>query len=184
MDKNFEHHKASLVLEQDGFYIIDFRREDGSSHYYVRFIIDTNRSSVFIEGDLGHSISCWYNKNDLAVISNMMLNVPYWIGKFCCTSDDFIYDEKLARKELEEMTYDSYCEMDHDEYYEHIDNIMDTFNYVHGIMFDTYDARDSYAELLGPDAIYERPYYGRRICNRVYLWAEALDAALKQLGLK
>lgn len=101
MDKNFETHKATLVLHQDNLYMIDFRREDGRRHYWIRFFIDTNISSVHIEGDLGHCISCWYSPNTLANISNMMLNIPYWIGKFCCSSDAYVYDEKIVRQDLE-----------------------------------------------------------------------------------
>lgn len=56
MDKHFETHKATLLLHQDNLYMIDFRREDGKRHYWIRFFIDTNISSVHIEGDLGHCI--------------------------------------------------------------------------------------------------------------------------------
>lgn len=187
MDKHFETHKAKLLLEQDGLYLIDFRREDGSSTYYIRFFIDTNRSSVHIEGDLGECISCWYNKNTLANISNMMSNTDYWIEKFCCSSDKFTYDEDKARRQLEEY-YDSEYGTDASDYdymskRELVDNIMEGFDTHEGI-----NTRDEFVvknltKLLGQEW-YECLPIGEEIHPRVYLWAEALDIALKQLNLK
>lgn len=57
MDNNFNTHNATLVVHQDNLYLIYFRREDGSPYYYIRFFVDTPRSSVHIEDDLGECIS-------------------------------------------------------------------------------------------------------------------------------
>lgn len=183
MDKNFETHKATLLLHADNFWIIDFRREDGRCHYWVRFYVDTARSSVHIEGDLGHCISCWGNANSIKNISDMMLNVPYWMGKFECSSNSFVWNERQARSQLEANTYDYYEECsDQDEYYEMIGEIMDTFDEDKGITLCTREAHDYWNE-LGLDES-SPMHYGRNIHPRVKLWAEAFDLALKQLGLK
>lgn len=186
MDKHFETHKAKLIFAKDGLYLIDFRREDGSTHYYVRFFVDTSRSSVHIEGDLGECISIWGNSNSIERISEMMLNVPYWIGKFCCSSDKYVYDYRNAQNELEHDTYDALEDMDPESYAERIEAIMDTFNQNYGLMLDTEESIDALSELCGPDAIYcmNMHKYGRKIDDRCYLWAEAFDLALKQLGVK
>lgn len=184
MDKNFETHKATLLLHQDNLYLIDFRREDGRRHYWVRFFVDTKISSVHIEGDLGHCISCWGNENTLANISDMMLNTSYWIGKFCCSSDVYVYDEKVARKDLENDTYDALEAMTPDDYSDYIDSIMETFSDNSGLTLNTDASRDAMVELMGLDSLWERPHYGRKVHPRVYLWAEAFDLALKQLNLK
>lgn len=183
MDKNFETHKATLLLHQDNFYLIDFRREDGDPHYSIRFFVDTQKSSVHIEGDLGECISCWYNSNTIEKISEMMLNVPYWTGKFCCSTNKYVYNEEKARQELLDETEWYLNEFGPDSnYYEHIDAIMNTFTYNSGFMFDTTDAREAVDDLF--DGYLERSNYGEEISKRVYLWAEAFDLALKQLGLK
>ena len=57
MDNKFNTHNAAQVVHQDNMYLIYFRREDGSLYYYIRFFVDTPRSSVHIEGDLGACIS-------------------------------------------------------------------------------------------------------------------------------
>mgnify|MGYP003530639709 CR=1 FL=1 len=184
MTDQFKTHKAKLILHNDNFYVIDFRREDGRREYFVRFFIDTNISSVHIEGDLGYSISIWGNSNSLKNISDMMLNVSYWMEKFECSSDRLIWNEREARNQLEEYTYGYYEEcLDKDEYYEMIDEIMDTFYDDRGIVLDTEAAyRHWFSELELYDVNPAR--FGRKIHPRVYLWAEAFDLALRQLKLK
>lgn len=57
MDSKFNTHNTTLVVHQDNLYLIYFRREDSSPYYYIRFFVDTLRSSVHVEGGLGESIS-------------------------------------------------------------------------------------------------------------------------------
>ena len=57
MDNKFNAHNATLVAHQDNQYLIYFRREDGSPYYYIRFFVDTPRSSVHIEDGLDECIS-------------------------------------------------------------------------------------------------------------------------------
>lgn len=57
MDSKFNTHNTTLVVHQDNLYLIYFRREDGGLYYYIRFFVDTLRSSVHIEDDLGECIS-------------------------------------------------------------------------------------------------------------------------------
>lgn len=65
-------------------------------------------------------------------MSETMLNVPYWIGEFCCSSDKYIYDYKDASDELERDTYDALEDADPESYVERIKAIMDTFNQNYG----------------------------------------------------
>lgn len=181
MDKHFETHKAKLIFAKDGLYLIDFRREDGRREYYVRFFVDTNTSMVHIEGDLGYCISEWGNENTLLDISNFMLNVPYWIGKFCCSSDKYEFDEELARIQLEE---DSEELKSMEDYSDNINSIMETFDINYGLMINTNDSQEAVEALFGDLCSCEIGYYGRKIAKRCYLWAEAFDLALKQLGVK
>ena len=132
MDSKFNIHNATLVVPQGNLYLIYFRREDGSLYYYIRFFVDTFRSSVHIEGDLGEYISIWYNSNSIERMSETMLNVPYWIGKFCCSSDKYVYVYRDASDELEHDTYETLEDMDPESYVERIKAIMDTFNQNYG----------------------------------------------------
>ena len=128
MDNKSNIHNAILVAHLDNLYLIYFRREDGSLYYYIRFFVDTPRSSVYIEGDLGECTSMWYNSNSIERISETMLNVPYWIGKFCCSSDKYVYDYRDVQNELEHDAYETLEDMDPESYAERIKAIMDTFN--------------------------------------------------------
>lgn len=132
MDNKFNTHNATLVVHQDNLYLIYFRREDGSLYYYIRFFVDTPRSPIHIEGDLGECISIWYNSNSTECISETMLNVPYWIGKFCGSSDKYVYDYRDALDELEHDTYEALEDVDPESYVERIKAIMGTFNQNYG----------------------------------------------------
>ena len=132
MDSKFNTHNATLVVHQDELYLIYFRREDGGLYYYIRFFVDTPRSSVHIEGDLGGCTSMWYNSNSIERISETMRNVSYWIGKFCGSSDKYVYDYRDASDELEHDAYAALEDADPKSYVERIKVIMDTFNQNYG----------------------------------------------------
>lgn len=132
MDNKFNTHDATLVVHQDNnMYLIYFRREDGSLYYYIRFFVDTSKSSVHIEGDLGECVSMWYNSNSIERMSETMLNVSYWIGEFC-SSDKYVYDYRDASDELEYDTYEALEDVDPESYVERIKAIMGTFNQNYG----------------------------------------------------
>lgn len=57
MDNKFNTRNATQVVHQDNLYLIYFRREDSGLYYCIRFFVDTPRSSVHVEGDLGECIS-------------------------------------------------------------------------------------------------------------------------------
>ena len=132
MDNKFNTHNATRVVHQDNMYLIYFRREDGSPYYYIRFFVDTPRSSVHIGGDLGEYISMQYNSNSIEHMSETMLNVSYWIGEFCCSSDKYVYDYRDAPDELEHDIYEALEDADPESYVERIKAIMDMFNQNYG----------------------------------------------------
>ena len=65
-------------------------------------------------------------------MSETMLNVPYWIGEFYCSSDKYIYDYRDTPDELERDTYEALEDVDPESYVEHIKTIMNTFNQNYG----------------------------------------------------
>lgn len=181
MTEHFNTHKASIVLHDGDIWVIDFKREDGKPHYAIRFYIDESTSMVHIEGDLGYCISVFGSRNSIQNISAMMSNIPYWVGKFECSSDMYVWDESEALKRLEDYTRNVYDAMDDkEEYYEMIQSIMDTFSDDRGLMINTDEAYHNWftafkLEELNPSLL------GRKVHPRVYLWAEALDLVLSQL---
>lgn len=59
--EHFSTHKATIVTENDRYFILDWRREDDSSDWYINFIVDKKRGAFIVSGDLGNSIAVWYN---------------------------------------------------------------------------------------------------------------------------
>lgn len=65
-------------------------------------------------------------------MSETMMNVSYWIGEFCCSSDKYAYDYMDTLDELEHDTYEVLEDVDPESYVEHIKAIMDMFNQNYG----------------------------------------------------
>jgi len=51
----FSHHKA-VFRQLDGISTLDWRKEDGSSDYYVRYVFDEERCCLYLSGDLGSAV--------------------------------------------------------------------------------------------------------------------------------
>lgn len=60
-ENGFATHKAKLIQNTECYLIIDWRRADRSNDYYVNYIVDKERGSLIVSGDLGDSIATWYN---------------------------------------------------------------------------------------------------------------------------
>lgn len=130
--RNFSTHRATLIQNTDRYYIIDWRREDGSSNYYVNYIVDKARGSLIVSGDLGDSIATWYNALDPAKLKGYIRNdVDYYISKIQCSSDLYNYDNddivEEINKRLDESDVAEYVEesdrfYDADEFWEFIED--------------------------------------------------------------
>lgn len=190
--RNFLNHKATLIQNTDRFFIVDWRSEDGSGDYYVNYIVDKQRGSLIISGDLGDCIATWYNHLEPEKIKNFIYrDAGYFVSKFQASSDKYVYDEDEIYNEIRTM-FEEDC-TDIDEYIK--ENNYESSN-------DFYkDLREEISESVNnnnftptPTLItmlgdlgynpYEWIYdCGRSISPRVYLWAEGFYRACEQLGI-
>lgn len=190
-EERFKNHKASLVVDNERITIIDWRNEDGSSDYYVSFIVDKMRGSLHIDGDLGSCIATWYNPlkiKDLA--SYIYHDIGYFMGKFQCTSDDYSYDDddvfddlmdELDRESVEEYVERSDDYEDWSEFEEAVrDEICESMR---GRLFVPTDELNKIATDIFPDAWEFLSDCGQRIDGRVYLWAIGFNMACRQLDV-
>ena len=185
----FAGHKASAVLQTDDFLVIDWRSADGSSEYYVRYIVDVQRGSLIIQGDLGQAIACWYNKVVPGQMYGYVDDAGYFAGKIRCATDLYSYDWQDVLEDIEEYRR-SYAlagldpEADADRISERsrrIDELVDALD------------ESCYAGTYSDDAIYALQridpdwwdgllsHLGKRVSGRVYLWAAGYRMAYRQL---
>lgn len=188
-DEKFSAHKAHLLMSNDRFTAIDWRRP-GSSDYFASYIVDRKLGSLIIHGDLGDCIAAWNHAVTVADIKQYVKDVPYFLEKFQCSSDKLIYETDTVLDciinnlfEGDEEIYEYFTDREEylrfrEELYGEVDasikNGEDFFPTEHLIEMVT-DVYDDAWEML-----YE---CGAMISPRVYLWAIGFVMACDQLGM-
>ena len=193
-DEKFGKHKAHLLMSNDRFTAIDWRRP-GSSDYFVSFIVDRKLGSLIIHGDLGDCIAAWNHAVTVADIKQYIKDVPYFMKKFQCSSDKFIFETDTVLDciinnlfEGDEEIYDYFT--DHEEYLRFREDLCseveDSIKNNGEDFFPTEHLVEMVRETLNGDdydayGILDKP--GEMISPRVYLWAIGFVMACDQLGM-
>ena len=188
-ERHFKDHKAKLVVDTEDFTVIDWRNANGSSEYYMSFFIDKRRGSLHIDGDLGSSIATWHNRLKIRDLKSYIYNdIGYYMEKFQCTSDDYIYDEDEVFEDLVELlereAIDDYIENsdEFDDFDEFKDDIIDEIrNSIRGRLFIPSERLYEIATDIYPDAWEGLSSCGKSVDGRVYLWAIGFNMAVTQL---
>ncbi len=195
--ERFATHKANLIQNTDRYLIFDWRRADGSINYYVNYILDKKRGSLIISGDLGDCVATWYNAVSPQQIKNYLKDIYYFISKFQCSTDKYIYYPDNAYEgikyhlkdymevELEELLKACkkhlwYSVETEDELWEAVKSNIDE-NW--GSDIEPHYSTDMTNFLEELDCEYYEWLYdcGGRIDMRVYLWAVGYEMAYTQL---
>ena len=195
--KSFKDHKATLVQDSDRFTIIDWKKMNGSSDYYINFIVDKKRGSLIVSGDLGESIATWYNPLTVSDLKTYIYkDIPYYMSKFCCTSDGYYYDDESVLEDILDGIFGTDDESD-DAKADYIENSdFECFEYfkseledeiIESIHNDDFYPTERLKELVEdahPDDAWELfAGVGKKIRGRVYLWAIGFKMACDQLGM-
>lgn len=189
--ERFATHKATLIQDTDRYLAIDWRKSNGSGDYYVNYILDKKRGSLIISGDLGDCIATWYNKLDAAKVKSFVNDVPYFMGKFQCASDQYTYNEddvaadvvdRLREFDLDDIAISNNLSDSLDDFWVDIKREISESTCRRGEFLPT----DKLIEVIEQiDADFSEWLYscGQRIHPRVYLWAIGFQMACDQLGL-
>lgn len=192
-DYHFSTHKATLIQNSDRFFIVDWRREDGSGNHYVNYIVDKLRGSLIISGDLGDCIATWYNPLEPEKIKTFVRNTEYFIGKFQCSSDKYRWHESDVYNDIKEHLENTMDENDflaffenNDYYIENEEEFWREIAYEAGCstMNPFFNPTERLVAILSDiDPEYYEWLYdcGKEVNPRVYLWAEGFRRALEQL---
>lgn len=172
----FSTHKATIITENDRYFILDWRREDGGGDWYINFIVDKKRGAFIVSGDLGDSIAVWYNPVTPEELRGYVFNVDYYVKKIECASDLYVYDEDYIIADLKD-----HIDEDSSEFWE------DIKEYIRDSLFDRdqFIPSDKLREIIedfDPDYWEWLHNCGKRIDGRVYIWAIGFNMAMKQLG--
>lgn len=188
----FKTHKATLVQDTDRFTIIDWRRADKSNQHYVNYIVDKERGSLIVSGDIGDSIATWFNYLTPSEIKSFIHNdIDYYISKFQISSDSYTYNADNILTAIKENTnQDAIAEcvennafFDEDDLWTEI-----TSEIENSLCNDTLNPTITLERLTSElcDIDYPRDWlckHGKEISFRTHLWAEGFYMACEQLGL-
>ncbi len=181
MRKYFKDHKAEIAVDNHRICVIDFRNRNGSSNYYVNFIIDKERGAFIVSGDLGDSIALWYNEITPEKIRQYISDEWYYIEKIQCATNLFTWEYENVVEDVRNTFAEMDFQADDEEWDEILDEISESTSYAGGF-YPTERLRDLISEF---DADYYEWLFrcGRRINDRVYLWITAYQIACEQLGI-
>lgn len=115
-EENFKNHVATFV-DYGNIKILDFKNPN-SSNYRIRFLFEEDYYKLHISGDLRELTATNCSNMTYEKFSDFVNNIDYFKQKIDCHDRNiYIYDEDLARKELEERAKDYDWLEDNDDYF-------------------------------------------------------------------
>lgn len=184
---SFKNHQATVILQNEQFFIVDWRNKNGSGEYAVRYILDVEKGNFVVTGDLGDSIASWFNKVTPDKLKIYIRDIGYYMSKFQCTSDDYTHDWEDVKADLYAIKEEILNDRDFFE-----DEVNEDFNEMERILddLDTYRVGTYPEELTDLFEKYNTDWWesdfsrlGCRIAQRVILWAEGFQMACEQLNI-
>lgn len=158
--------------------IVDWRNKNGSKEGAIRFLFDNAEKYLHISGDYGSAILDLHSFSEVSLKTvGILTDIGYLIGKIKCSTDLYIYDEELARKDVEERLLSEQfagklSDEEISERKDFISELMEDFT-ISGIQLG-----HSEKQILSEyDHMYWEWIYdaGKKIAGRVIYWFTALN---------
>lgn len=187
-DQNFD---ASLVFEDDNFFIMDWKDKNGSGNLDTRYIVDKKKGDLIIKGDAGCCIASWYNPVSVENLVHYINSTEYFIGKMKCSSYKYTYDHDDVEEDLEEEKQD-YLKMlrDGDIYFATEEELEEDFERMKDILadFQIVEGGQYPEELIDLMSKYNSDWWespfaslGCRISKRIYLWTYGYQEGVERI---
>ena len=177
----FENHKATLLINNDRYCIIDWRNENGTVVHYINYVLDKQRGVFMISGDMGECIAHWGNKLSVHNLCKYIYNdVGYFISKFCCSSLRYTFDDKDILKDIKQFIQFIDTDCDDVLWSDVMDEIEDSRR--DDYYFHPNENLREILRDLDPDFWKWISTCGRKIHPNVKIWALGFKLAVEQLG--
>lgn len=185
--ESFKNHQATVILQNEQFFIVDWRNKNGSGEYAVRYILDIKKGNFIVTGDLGDSVASWYNTVTPDKLKIYVKDIGYYMSKFQCTSDDYTHAWKDVVSDLDDIRK----EVLEDECL-FVDEVNEDFNQMKSILedLDISESRNYPKELTDLFEKYNGDWWesgftnlGCRISQRVVLWSVGYQMTCEQIGI-
>lgn len=183
--------EPTLVLEDEDFFIMDWRDKNGSGNLATRYIVDKKKGDLIIKGDAGDCIASWYNKVTPEDLVHYINSTGYFMEKMQCTTNKYTYNHEDVEADLEEQKQeylkllhdgdtDAYTEEELEEDFERMQEILD--EYPPG------ENRAYTEELIDLMSKYNTDWWespftslGQRIDKRIYLWTFGYQEGVERI---
>lgn len=193
---NFENHIATILLENEVFFILNWQDKEKSNEYQIRYVLDKKEGTLYLSGDLGSCVAYWYNRVIPENLVGFMNNLSYFLGKCECSSDNYIRTEEQIEKDVGELKEDNkvYIEEKYEgeELEKKLEELEDDFNEIEyflsceapktGDLFISNEIIEIFEKYYGGDWGEVVQNLGKTIHPRVELWARGFRLAMEQLG--
>ncbi len=189
--------EPTLILEDENFFIFDWRDKNGSGNLATRYIVDKKKGDLIIKGDAGDCIASWYNEVKPEDLVHYINSTDYFIGKMQCTTHKYTYEyedieEDLAeiKKEFLDNLADYNIHEDIEDEEERRAQIEEDFEEMQRILEEiNLSERCNYpSELVELMEEYDTDWWegqfshvGCRIDHRVYLWTYGYQEGVERL---
>lgn len=169
---NFRNHIATFI-QYDGISVLNWRNQNGSSMYYIRYVFDENMGLLYISGDSGSAVLRFTEQVSLKSVAKSVDTMDYFMRKVVCSTGVYTYDCDKAEEDLKERYLDETL----------IAELLECFDLRNGIqlsdksLMNRLENIDSdYWEWIGS--------IGKEVDIRVILWVVGLNMAYEQLESK
>ena len=194
IDRNFTNHKATLT---DGdVAIIDWRNENNSNDYYIRYILDKPTGTLIINGYFGTCMICWDHKLTAHEMTGLATSdALYFVDKAINSSGLFDFSRYNIRKDIIDniglkrickFTTESSEFSSRKEIIDFIENEIEKSSMVLANATGRFIPTDKLSIVLNQidcDSFIWLQDCGREIHSKVYYWIEGLKAACHQLSI-
>ncbi len=183
----FKEHKATVVLQNENFFVLDWRKRNGYDDYFIRYVLDISRGCLSVSGDLGCGVACWYNRVTPENLVNLINDVAYFVGKLHCATRVFTYSFADQKEDIDSIEESYLTRGDHPE-----DELRKDFAEIRRLFENNeIKGKDTYpTELVKIIENYDDGWQygegfstiGKRIDSRIILWTIGYRLAMSQIG--
>lgn len=170
-------------MDDEKILIIDWKNKDGSGEYAIRYTLDMEKGNFIITGDV-YCIASWYNHLTPDNLCKFLNNIGYFKEKINCWTESYTYRYKDIKDDLFVLKDDLLNDTDfsEEEIDEDIEEILSMAEYIEKGMASYPDLIDIYTKYYSDWWDSGFSTLGRRISDRIYLWAAGFQMAWKQLS--
>lgn len=180
----FKDFQAKKLVDDKNFLVIDWKNKNGSGEYSIRYTLDMEKGNFIVTGDVGYCITSWYNHLTPDNLCKFLNNIGYFKEKINCWTESYTYRYKNIKDDLFVLKNDLLNDTDfsEEEIDEDIEEILSMAEYIEKGMASYPDLIDIYTKYYSDWWDSGFSTLGRRISDRIYLWAAGFQMAWKQLS--